>query len=533
MKRRDFLKLAAATPPLARSPLNPVTDKPYDFIVVGAGSSGCVLVNRLSADPSIRILLLEAGGSGESDPAITAPGRWTSLIGSAYDWGYRTEPEPGLLGRSLVFPRGKGYGGSSAINAMTHVRGHRQSFDRWRDLGNEGWGYEDVLPLFKRSELNDDGASEYRGGTGPLAVSHCADPHDGHRAFLAAAEQAGFRAEPRFDFNGPTPERVAGYYQKNILNGRRHSAAAAFLVPVLGRPNLDVRSNARATRLILTGRRVTDVEYQRNGATERSRATREVILCGGVVESPKLLMRSGIGPAGHLRARGIRVVFDLPGVGGNLQDHLKVSIRFQGKTVLPGSTVSAGLFAFSSPLAGGGSSQAPDLQFYIGRGLDQPDPFITLTVSHVSPRSRGAIALRSSDPLAAPLIRCNYLQHDADVEALVRGVHLARKIAASPAYVALRAEEIEPGSAVTSDAGIAAFVRRAADTIYHPAGTCRMGPSGDPAAVVGPDLRVRGVKGLRVADASIMPEVIGATTHAACVMIGEKAADLLGLDMRG
>jgi choline dehydrogenase len=359
-----------------------------------------------------------------------------------------------------------------------------------------------------------------------LHVAYCTDPHAGHRAFLAAAFQNGYKADARFDFNQPAPSNVAGYYQKNILNDKRHSAAAAFLAPALPRPNLEVRSHAHAAKLIVEGRKVVGVEYVRDGKREQARASREVVLCGGVVDSPKLLMLSGIGPADHLRTHGIAVVADLPGVGQNLQDHLKLSMRWNGKTELPPSTVTAGMFTRSVATAES-QQRPPDLQFYVGRGLDQPDRFVTITASLVQPESRGEIRLRSSDPLAAPSIRGNYLQAQADVDALVRGVHLARWFGEAEAYDELRADEIEPGAVVKADADIALFVRRAADTIYHAAGTCKMGPPSDRMAVVDASLRVRGVEGLRVADASIMPDIVNATTNAACVMIGERASDLL------
>jgi choline dehydrogenase len=521
MKRRDFIKIVGATPLLAGM-IQSTRD--FDYIIVGAGSAGCVLANRLSADASTRVLLLEAGGPVDGDPAITTPGRWVSLIGSTFDWGYATEPEPGLQNRRIMYPRGKVHGGSSAVNAMTFIRGHQVCFDTWERLGNPGWGYDALLPIFKKSERHEMGETPWRGADGELAVSLCTDPHAGHRAFLQAAAQNGYQRDARYDFNMPSPINTAGYYQKNILDGKRHSAADAFLTPVLSRPNLEVRSQARATKLLIDKGRVIGIEYLRAGKPEQARAAREVVVSSGVVDSPKLLMLSGIGPADHLKGLGIPVVVDVPGVGQNFQDHLKLSIRWNGKTELPGSTVTAGLFTPSNADERG---TPPNLQFYVGRGVDTPDRFVTITVSLVHAKSRGEVRLRSADPLAAPVIRGNYLQEASDVATLVQGVKLARVFGEADAYQPLIADEMLPGPAMKSDADLATFVRRDSDTIYHGAGTCRMGPATDALAVVDPALRVRGVLGLRVADASIMPEVVNAPTHAAAVMIGEKAAKLI------
>ena len=474
-----------------------------DFVIVGAGSSGCALVHRLSLDPSIRILVLEAGVSGESDPSVLAPGRWVSLMGSSYDWGYTTEPEPGLDGRCIAVPRGKAFGGSSAINAMVHVRGSRSCFDSWRASGNPGWGYDELAPFLARDRQ--------------LATVQGDDPHDSHLAFLRAAGELGFGVNPSHDFNGPNPQGVAGFLPKNILDGRRHSTAAAFLAPALQRPNVEVRSPVHVTRVLLRGPRVVGVECVRGNRREVVRAQQEVVVCAGAIGTPMLLMRSGIGPAADLRPHGIPVIVDLPGVGANLQDHLKLSVRWRGETRLPGSTVVAGLFTSSSRDEG-------DLQVIVGRGLDQADDFITITVSHLKPRSRGALTLASADPSAAPRIRVNYLSDPHDVDVLIEGVALARRFGESPAYDRLRAEEIEPGVSIQD---LAQFARQKADSIYHAAGTCRMGPASDREAVVDADLRVHGIDGVRVADASIMPVIVDAPTHAACVMIGEKCAAVL------
>jgi choline dehydrogenase len=493
----------------------------FDFIVVGAGASGCVLANRLSADPRTRVLLIEAGGAS-ANPLIPVPGKWTSLLGSEVDWNYATEPEPGLGGRSIRWPRGKTVGGSSAINAMAYVRGHRRCFDGWAEECGAAWSYASLLPYFRRIEDNSRGASDYRGAGGPLAVADTTDPHAAHLAFLAAAREVGFAARPDWEFDGAQQERGAGFYQKTIRKGRRHSVADAYLAPILSRPNLTVWSQAQVLRLETTNGRVTGVEVRRAGGVESARAAREVVVAAGVIETPKLLMLSGIGPAAALRDLRIPVVADLPGVGGNLHDHPRVSVRWHSRQPIAASSTSAGLFTWSSQRS---PALPPDVQFYVGRGLDAVDQFITLTVALSQPRSRGRLSLRSADPLAAPLIRANYFDEPADLEALADAVRLAQAIAEARPYAALRGASADPDDAVRTPSQLRAYIRRVADTIFHPAGTCRMGTGAD--AVVDPQLRVRGVDGLRVADASVMPTVVNCQTMAACVVIGERAAELM------
>ena len=491
----------------------------FDYVVIGAGSSGCVIANRLSADPHARVLLIEAGGP-DVNPLIAVPGKWTSLMGTAVDWNYSTEPDPGLDGRSVKWPRGRTYGGSSALNAMAYVRGHQLCFDSWAEAAGASWAYRDVLPYFLRAEDNSRGRSDYHSAGGPLAVSDTTDPHAGHLAFLDAARELGFAGRPDWDFNGPQQEQGAGFYQKNIRGGRRHSAAAAYLAPVLSRPNLVVWPETRLLRLLMSGRRVTGVEAARAKNAERVTAAREVIVAAGVIESPKILMLSGIGPADELRAHGIDAAVDLPGVGANLHDHPRVSLRWASRQPLRASTVSAGLFTYSQR---GAVVRPPDIQFYVGRGLDVVDQFVTLTVAVSQPRSRGTVRLRSADPLAAPAIMPGYFSAGEDLDALVEGARLAIALAQTRAFDALRGAPADPDASVKTAADLRAFVRRTADTIFHPVGTCRMGTGED--AVVDSRLRVHGVDGLRVADGSIMPMTVNSQTHAACVMIGEKVSE--------
>jgi choline dehydrogenase len=517
----------------------------FDYVIVGAGSSGCVLANRLTEDPGTTVLLLEAGGP-DTRPEIAIPAAFSKLFQTEADWNYHTAPQPHLGGRRLYWPRGKTLGGSSAINAMIYVRGHRSDYDEWAALGCTGWGYADVLPYFRKSEDSSRGAGPYHGAGGPLRVERPRDASPVVRAFVEAAAQAGYPAVD--DFNGPEQEG-AGLYDLTQKRGRRHSAAAAFLRPAMRRPNLTVWTHAHARRVVFEDGRAVGVELDRDGQTVIATAHHEVILCGGAVNTPQTLMLSGVGPAAHLRDLGVEVVADRPAVGENLQDHLitglRVGLRGGGslldaesalnvlryvafrRGMLSSNVAEAGLFVHTRP-----GERAPDVQFHVAPALFE-NHGLTPSTAHgfslgptlVRPKSRGQVRLASADPYAHPTIDPNYLADAADGASLVAGLRIAREVVRQPALDAFRGAEIDPGARAESDADLLAYVRQNSETLYHPVGTCRMGA--DEASVVDPELRVRGVRGLRVVDASVMPVVPNGNTNAAALMIGEKAADLI------
>ncbi|MBA2553872.1 MAG: GMC family oxidoreductase N-terminal domain-containing protein [Geodermatophilaceae bacterium] len=498
----------------------------YDYVIVGAGSAGSVVANRLvRADPSLEVLLLEAGGE-DTRPEIFIPSALPALFGTEVDWAYLTEPEPGLDGRRIYHPRGKVLGGSSAINGMIYIRGNRRDFDRWAAAGNTGWGYDDVLPYFIRAEGNSRGADRHHGGDGPLAVSDnpALDPRS--EAFLDAARELGY-AENR-DFNGAEQDGF-GPFQVNIRSGRRITSAEAFLRPVLGRPNLTVATNALATKIVLTDGRASRLDYVRDGETIQAHIRRELVLCAGAFESPKLLMLSGIGPAAHLSDVGVPVAVDLPGVGSNLHDHPRIDVAF-GNPSPSDIDPASNILEVAGFLNTAADPQGPDVQFHYATTLVNPTlmdrgPGWQIIVCPTRPRSRGEVRLKSTDPADHPTLLFNYLQQPEDRAALLRGLAVARELGRTDAFAGLRGEELFPGADVRSEKDLEACLRQMMDSEYHPVGSCRMGT--DEAAVVDPQLRVRGVVGLRVADASVFPEITSGNTNAATVMVGEKAADLL------
>jgi choline dehydrogenase len=517
----------------------------YDYIIIGAGSAGCVLANRLSEDPDVTVLLLEAGGP-DNRREFQVPLLGWSLQQSEADWAYQTEPQNHMHDRRILWPRGKVLGGSSAINAMIYIRGHRRCYDDWAALGNEGRAFEDVLPYFLQSEHQLRGPDELHGTGGLLHVADPRDPNPLSCAFVDAALELGIASNK--DFNGPTQEG-AGFFQLNQKDGRRCSTSVAFLHPAMNRPNLTIQTNAQATRLLFDNLRVSGVAYiQEGGDPQQVNVGREVILCGGAINSPQLLLLSGIGRADHLQAMGIPVLVDLPGVGQNLQDHLDVPVAIAASepvTLKPHSAAAeieyrhfqkgdltsngpeAGAFLRTTP-----DLPMPDLQFHFSPSsrAELADPgryphaFI-IWPGLLLPESRGYIELRSPDPLAHPVIQPNYLSEEQDVEVLLQGVKLGRKMAQSRAFERFIAQVVLPDPAIEDENILRDFIRHTATTIYHPVGTCKMGV--DPLAVVDPQLRVYGVEGLRVADASIMPTIINGNTNAPAIMIGEKAADMI------
>jgi choline dehydrogenase len=517
----------------------------YDFIVVGAGSAGCVVANRLSSDPEVRVLLIESGRD-DRRREIRVPAAWSRLFKSTCDWAFQTEPNPRLHGRRLLVPRGKLLGGSSAINAMMYVRGHAADFDEWAMAGNPGWSYDDLLPYFTQSESNSRGASRYHGASGPLAVSDPIDPNTLSTAFVDAAVQAGL---PRnADFNGATQDG-AGLVQVNVRDGRRCSAADAFLRPVRHRRNLSIVAGVHALQILFEGRRAAAVRCWRHGREEIARASREVIVCAGAFASPQLLMLSGIGPAADLRRHGIPVVQDLPGVGLNLQDHPAGTLQVRCSRPLslldaqsPANVIKYLLFRRGMLTSNGSEAiafvrtraalDAPDVEIiflprlWLDEGLTPPTEHgFTMAAMLLRPRSRGTVTLRSADPSQPPVIAANHLSDPHDVATIVDGLRIARSIAAAPALARFAAGEIRPGSTAATDDELAASVRAHGQTIYDPVGTCRMGT--DVMSVVDPALRVHGVDNLRIVDASVMPTVTRGHTNAPAVMIAEKAAAMI------
>jgi choline dehydrogenase len=524
----------------------------YDFIVIGAGSAGCVLANRLSADPRNRVLLLEAGGPDRNLWLHLPVGYYRTIFNTRLGWGYETEPDPSLNGRRIPWPRGKVLGGSSAINGLVYIRGQKEDFDHWRQLGNPGWSFDDVLPYFKRAEDQQRGADAFHGAGGPLAVSD-AGHHELCEAYISACAELGI---PRNDdFNGADQEG-AGYFQLTTRRGLRCSTAVGYLRPAKKRPNLRIETGALASAITFEGRRAVAVRYRQNGREQIAKGRREIVLAGGAINSPQVLQLSGVGPAEHLREHGIAVVHELPGVGHNLQDHFQarsvyrctkpITLNDRARSPFQKALMALEWLLYrTGPLTVGAGQGAifartreelatPDIQFHIvlfsadrpGEPLHRFSGF-TASVCQLRPESRGTVLIRSADPTDKPRITANYLATETDRRCIVAGLQLARRLSLTAALQPYVAAEVEPGRDQVSDEDMLAYARARGGTIFHPSSSCAMGPASNPMAVVDHELKVHGLSGLRVADASIMPTVVSGNTNAACIMIGEKCADIM------
>jgi choline dehydrogenase len=528
----------------------------YDYVVIGAGSAGCVLANRLSGDPECSVLLIEAGAR-DRHPLVQLPMLMGKLMHSRiYNWHYETEPEAELDGRRIYWPRGKALGGSSTINGMIYVRGNRRDYDRWSQLGLPGWSYEEVLPYFRRSEGHVERRDAFHGETGPLTVCRARGKNPLFDVFIEAGRQAGYPVND--DFNGAKQEGF-GRYDFTIRNGRRCSTSKAFLRPILGRPNLAVATQALTQKIVFEGRQAVAVDYVKNGQKRRARVRREIILSAGAINSPQILMLSGVGDAGELATHGIETVHHLPGVGRNLQDHVDVCLIYEitkpmtlysdlridrlASAILSGFLFGRGV-ATTFPYEGGAflksrpGLESPDIQAHFMPALEETANLhwpkflskariednhgVTIRVGPVNPESRGEIRLRSARADDSPMIFANYLSTEFDRQTTIAGVRMLREVMAQKAFADMLGKELAPGAALRSDAELSEWLKHAGGTTLHPVGTCKMGR--DAMAVVDEKLRVHGLEGLRVADASIMPIICSGNTNAPTIMIGEKAA---------